>query len=128
MGFFTMVKEGISCQLQLQKLLRDSDLAFYNMTGINPKSFHKDIRNLIENTCKEQWRIHEMEGFPVKTEDMTLIKLGIVCKITENAMDDKAYDVVSKALFKLSEISCWDIKPEIYQYVKSISGSPMYLG
>lgn len=126
MGIFSMIKDVVGSQVQLNKLLRDSDLAFYNMTGINPKGFHKDIINLLENTCKEQWKIHNMIEYPMKTEDMTLLKLGIICKITKNAMDDKAYDAVSKALRKLSEIATWDIKPEIYEYVRSISQSEMY--
>lgn len=128
MGFFSMVKEVVGCQVQLHKLLRDSDLAFYNMTGINPKGFHKDIRSLLENTCKEQWKMHDMIDYPMKTEDMTLIKLGMVCKIAQNARDEKAHDSISKALYKLSEISCFTIKPEIYQYVRSITDSPLYLG
>lgn len=126
MGIFSMFKEVVGCQVQLHKLLRDSDLAFYNMTGINPKGFHKDIRSLLENTCKEQWRIHDIVDYPMKTEDMTLIKLGMVCEIAQNAKDERAYNSISKALFKLSEISCFSIKPEIYHYVKSITRSPMY--
>jgi hypothetical protein len=121
-------KEVVACRTELSSLLAQSDVELYEITGLDPTIFHKEIKTNLKQTCTRQWKYNYTVKYPIHTFDFTLIKLSVLYDYSHYIKCSELEELFSDAIFKLSKDNISKFNKNVYSFASEIAGEVLCKG